>query len=701
MFNLPSLIVVQYDLSTSDSYNFNGSADLPIGYFDGFIASITTAAYTQSTSISPTVANSSSRWSWGGVGWNDGQLDTKKGTITLSVPQDGQAHYLNLALDTRTNADQLYPSWGTFKVATVDLDIDSDNNNGLNPPARTTSEDAVEDKTGDDSKPGKVILIDDYDSDGDGIPDYADGFDGDSVITGDETSAGSKFVPVVLDLGMTNVSTAKISIQYSDSDPSQVSATLDNPFQLPGYGSLRLWTKDGSQSRNKASIASGGDYIPAGEFTAQQLGLSQGQPLTLYVESVQRSVAVADLPITISVDPSGARVFAASDRVRVTATQAEVWARNYGDSDAQMFITDRLIMSDLSNDPTYNDGFTPGAFQSYKIKVYDPRTTGFSQFFVNGQAVSMSHVSDHWETSEFIGVESGTNASWSVPYQKINLSNETTQLSYNPMWPFSSGPKIKSPGEAVERLGKSVQDKVQEMHSQSWTPTIPTDDGAFGKEVHTRVSAQLTAEDSHWVSDVYVRRSDNHIISIGAPPPGGVTGTTQVDLIYLKQGQQLQVGQVWDREQYSLMAEVKTSIGGKIDPDQLGRLKALNGGEDIFVTEGTEVMYKRSGGWQINTKWKQIGRFLSLVGAAKTAWNIMHADSYDAEMDAIITKANYIQKRPYVPGPIGETEKVGDLVQLQSMFGDYLSHFVPSDTAVNAMKLFSLNKIISEMGTDE
>ena len=73
--------------------------------------------------------------------------------------------------------DNGWPSEGTIDIAVcrrlidlVDLDIDSDNSGIID---GSDSEDRIED---DRSRPGKVIQFHSGDTDGDGVPDFLDGF---------------------------------------------------------------------------------------------------------------------------------------------------------------------------------------------------------------------------------------------------------------------------------------------------------------------------------------------------------------------------------------------------------------------------------------------------------------------------------------------------------------------------------------------
>ncbi|NKB22881.1 MAG: hypothetical protein GKR87_00475 [Kiritimatiellae bacterium] len=93
----------------------------------------------------------------------------------------------------------------------VDLDIDSDNNNRLGIPDRSTTEDEGEDVLGNSAQPGKFIEVSTEDADNDNIPDFADGFNLDGMGgNDDDTSVGVGFIPLVFELaGVTNLEVAE------------------------------------------------------------------------------------------------------------------------------------------------------------------------------------------------------------------------------------------------------------------------------------------------------------------------------------------------------------------------------------------------------------------------------------------------------------------------------------------------------------
>ncbi len=202
---------------------------------------------------------------------------------------------------------------------TVDLDIDSDNNNGLGPPDRSVAEDGIED---DPALPGKFVGTNVGDKDADGVPDFADGFNWDGVLgNGDDVNAQDGFTPLVLEAEAgVDLNVAKFKFSYSASDPSGV--TLDaNGTYSPAEGHSRIWKKDGALARDKAKANEGGDYVAPEVYTGVQLGLTgQTRVVTLYVEAIAPSSTPGDQRIAVEVDPDGdgPADFGYSDAVRAT-----------------------------------------------------------------------------------------------------------------------------------------------------------------------------------------------------------------------------------------------------------------------------------------------------------------------------------------------------------------------------------------------
>jgi hypothetical protein len=175
----------------------------------------------------------------------------------------------------------------------LDLDVDSDNNDGLESPERSDKEEEIEDGTD-----GKLVLINSYDKDSDRVPDFAD-----------HENLFERFTPMVLQVPQTvNLSQAHFRFSYNASDPKGV-LVEEGPSGLvytPAPGLLRVWTSDGSPPRPAlAGQEFNGIKVfvpPAKVLTVQDLEM-QDYTHTLYLEGV------ADFEgfdiVTVEVDPDG------------------------------------------------------------------------------------------------------------------------------------------------------------------------------------------------------------------------------------------------------------------------------------------------------------------------------------------------------------------------------------------------------------
>jgi len=240
-----------------------------------------------------------------------------------------------VALSLQKPDGRFVNSCGTFVVGSlIDLDIDSNNNNGFEITVRTPEEDEIEDIEDDPFYPGKIVMVNDGDDDGDGILNYVDGID---VYGNEGTNAGGKFVPVVIEIhDSVDVNTAKIRFRYFASDPVLIirSGTEESGYVFePAPGSLRIWTKDGIESRLSASVGESGDFINSDTaYPVTMLGFDETQrKVVLYVEAIEASGNIADRKITVEIDPDGDDIFGyLGDEVNVTAVQIG-WIDDYPD----------------------------------------------------------------------------------------------------------------------------------------------------------------------------------------------------------------------------------------------------------------------------------------------------------------------------------------------------------------------------------
>lgn len=176
-------------------------------------------------------------------------------------------------------------------VIAPDVDTDADNNDEWYLPDSSRQEEWREGSNG-----GKTLYVNDGDIDGDGVIDWADGYNLKNAEHSDN-SIGSEmmryFVPVMLKFPpVFDANEASFEVLYLDSDPSAVTrtglGTSEDPFVYapPHLASLRLWTNN-SPSRDKRPVSEGGDWVPSDvPFTASQVDVISGNAVVLYAEAV-------------------------------------------------------------------------------------------------------------------------------------------------------------------------------------------------------------------------------------------------------------------------------------------------------------------------------------------------------------------------------------------------------------------------------
>ena len=230
--------------------------------------------------------------------------DLRKLDPNPRVSQPGDAPYDN---------DEDYNDWywglDVEYVGEVDLDVDSDSDDGFSTPDRSVYEESVEDVAG---QPGKVLRVNNNDDDLDGIPDYYDGFDADGLtgtaddrvmrVNGKQTIV-EQFVPIKLEMP-------------AGLDPTITTFTFDYTGSAPGSpvdGQVRLWRVGGdpetlhaSDDAEDAGVTqrTADHYIaPAQRYSATSLGFTSDQHVvTLWTESLRASSDPGDARIEVSID---------------------------------------------------------------------------------------------------------------------------------------------------------------------------------------------------------------------------------------------------------------------------------------------------------------------------------------------------------------------------------------------------------------
>ncbi len=263
--------------------------------------------------------------------------------------------------------------WEDLGPPTIDLDIDSDNNNLLMDPDGSQAEDDIEDllvfpaghpREGQPN-PGKIILASTWDTDGDNIPDFADGYNllgstpnpNGNLAPRDRTpldddSGVEQLTRIVVRLGGAVSEHTTLMFVYNASYPMAVTHTSSGPADpTPIFtpasdngddtevGRLRIWAPygeawpgmrrmsrsiprdpgpltadpvhfpEGGCTRSPLSyrggnqLGEGGTFVKPGEaYTLPQLGWRKGQSsLVLFVEAVSASTVMGGESIAVLV----------------------------------------------------------------------------------------------------------------------------------------------------------------------------------------------------------------------------------------------------------------------------------------------------------------------------------------------------------------------------------------------------------------
>ena len=184
---------------------------------------------------------------------------------------------------------------------------------------------------------GMILIVNDNDDDGDGIVDWADGFNLDGSLTpnADDRAANPTTTPwatkketfskiqIKFEPNPFSDPNAVFYLRYAASPPASVRPSTPNrqgeepTHTLPQNGLLRLWTEDGYLARSKDDIRGvenpaldTGYYVGPGWYRVHDwtnLGLNaENNVLTLYVEAVKTAPGPSyTTEITVQLAPDG------------------------------------------------------------------------------------------------------------------------------------------------------------------------------------------------------------------------------------------------------------------------------------------------------------------------------------------------------------------------------------------------------------
>ncbi len=269
--------------------------------------------------------------------------------------------------------------------------------------------------------------------------------------------------------------------------------------------------------------------------------------------------------------------------------------------------------------------------------------------------------------------------------QVNDFSGDQIGASYNPTWwkPWTYFWKESDLDSVIARLTNRV---IIDMRNSGWKPRS-NDPGSFGKEVHARVAARMTGEKGRWMSNVWVRESDNLIVYIGNRPPGALNGLVQIDEIALLNRYQPRVGEILDPTRIKLY-DIKSSIDGKMKAAQRARLSAVMHGGEFSLVHG-EYYCDTSGAWQRVLRADRVMLILELAGLAASAYNLVHSDAYEDEWDRIVITMDEAKRQT---DPALRSLALADA---GSQIADYLEHFAPDNVSVRIPAAAKIEDILS------
>lgn len=507
-----------------------------------------------------------------------------------------------------------------------------------------------------------------------------------------------------------------VTVGYDFSDPLG-----STDWVTPAPGAARLWAVR-NQARNALPIDKGGDLVPPGVYTMDELGLGpQDGTVALWFELVQPSSAPGDVQLTATIGAASAAcngdgaAASSHDTVLLTGVQIRLVGRGLGDT--EWFERDMLIGTTLIDpEDEMPAGYLPGAWQTYKVRIFDPRD-GFTSVYVAGTALPLTPMSGGigYESPEFICLPPAAEIpeGATIPaYPIATLTDGFTTIEYNSQQSTLSKKQLKQMQQG-DKLLTEVDTIVEQMRADGWEPPPPQagqnpDPGAFGKEVHKRATAALHGKPGI-AMDVWVHNDTKQVLHIGPSQPSGfpTQGTTQIDaVVILDKNYTLQVGQTYDVNK-CVAREIKMSIDNVTNSVIGPQLEKLNdwsaNGEARLVRARSH--WKPSTGWTSNPKFLNTKKALMIAGAVSTSaaaasadWIApVHALVVSAQQDEQIEQISLAYKK--VKAASSESDRNIHAQDALDLTKQYIMQFFP-DQAQGAMHFLLYSKTIEIMCGD-
>ncbi|MCP3963203.1 MAG: hypothetical protein GY719_35635 [bacterium] len=316
-----------------------------------------------------------------------------------------------------------------FSVVMFDVDIDSNNNNGLDPPERNDAEENLEEPEPDSEELGKLLFVNHNDDDRDGVPDYAD-----SRVVNERS-----LVPVVIELrpegGMYDA--AMLTFTYDGpaasalppenaaSGTTNLLSTIQTKkyYDLSQYkqNAMRLWHLNSvNDERNAAAYVD-----PNMPHTAMSLGFSSNeQEQTFYIEALDGTGAGEEpQPFDLTVNISFMGEDLADEKVRFTPLAPDLGFNNSNDiSTLRAGVSDSKFIINDQDELVEDQGFGFNFWRTARAGLHGENIVDVAPFIVDVPEILLD---EEWEF--FMELRGGTSILGVMP---AIATGESDRLGY-------------------------------------------------------------------------------------------------------------------------------------------------------------------------------------------------------------------------------------------------------------------------------
>lgn len=264
-------------------------------------------------------------------GWTFRREDVAFPLFFQAIPKDGGWGEVTLTLEgwagrPRPEYDEDI-SFDKIKgrIVRIDLDVDSDNNGTIDEISPSAEDDSEDDAT----LPGKALFLNELDTDRDGIPDWADGYD--VLLNGSSQKSANASRPFTLLRLEAKAPPVGATIRFECSSLDDTASAFlsgngirDDPYTYATAApikKIRIWAKNGDHARSKNPFPSGDLILPNREYSVSDL-LPSGTRF-FYVEAIGGSTAIGDIRISAILSYTDQVRRECSDAVRLTVFHIE------------------------------------------------------------------------------------------------------------------------------------------------------------------------------------------------------------------------------------------------------------------------------------------------------------------------------------------------------------------------------------------